>query len=129
MAALARTSWLVAAAMITSTVVAQATSSTEARATTSMKWFWQRPFGWWQRHDRLNGGKGKDTYVLQRGRGYDIIEYFSNADQINVLGYNDNKVRSVRRNGDVYLYAGSKTCSPSSKMAMDELSGSSSPLN
>ena len=58
--------------------------------------------------DRLSGGAGKDTFVLQRGRGYDIIEYFSNADQINVLGYNDNKVRSVRRNGDVYLYAGSK---------------------
>ena len=58
--------------------------------------------------DRLNGGSGKDTFVLQRGRGYDIIEYFSNADRIDVLGYNDNNVRSVRRNGDVYLYAGSK---------------------
>ena len=58
--------------------------------------------------DILTGGKGKDTFILQRGKGYDTITYFSDADIIKVKGYNDNSMRSVNKRGDVYLYAGKK---------------------
>ena len=57
-------------------------------------------------NDRLIGGGGRDTFVLSRGRGYDIIEDFSNYDQITVKGFNDNRVRVSEKNGDALLYAG-----------------------
>ena len=58
--------------------------------------------------DRLSGGKGADKFVLQKGKGYDKITYFSTADKIVVKGYDDSKVRAVSKKGDVYLYAGKK---------------------
>ena len=58
--------------------------------------------------DRLSGGKGADTFVLQKGKGYDKITYFSKIDSFEVIGFNDSKVRAVKKSGDVYLYAGKK---------------------
>ena len=58
--------------------------------------------------DRLSGGKNADTFVLQKGKGYDKITYFSKVDSFDVIGFNDSKVRGVRKKGDVYLYAGRK---------------------
>ena len=50
------------------------------------------------------GGAGKDTFVLKKGAGYDIIEDFSNNDQINVQGFNNKRVTIRERNGDAWLY-------------------------
>ena len=55
--------------------------------------------------DTMTGGSGRDTFLLRRGTGYDIVEDFSNRDQITVHGFNDNRVRVVERNGDALLYA------------------------
>ena len=55
--------------------------------------------------DTMTGGSGRDTFVLRRGTGYDIVEDFSNRDQITVQGFNDNRVRVVERDGDALLYA------------------------
>ena len=55
--------------------------------------------------DTLNGGSGKDTYVLQRGSGFDVIEHFTNADQVTVKGFNDDRVSVVEKGGDALLYA------------------------
>ena len=59
-------------------------------------------------YDRLSGGKGADTFVLQKGKGYDKITYFSTADTITVKGFDDSNVRAVSKKGDVYLYAGKR---------------------
>ena len=58
--------------------------------------------------DRLEGGKGADKFVLQKGKGWDTITYFSKIDSFDVIGFNDSKVRAVKKSGDVYLYAGKK---------------------
>ena len=55
--------------------------------------------------DTMTGGSGKDTFVLKRGKGYDIIEDFSNRDKITVQGFNDNRVRIKIEGNDVLLYA------------------------
>ena len=59
-------------------------------------------------YDRLSGGKGADTFVLQKGKGYDKITYFSTADTMTVKGFDDSNVRAVSKKGDVYLYAGKR---------------------
>ena len=51
------------------------------------------------------GGGGSDTFVIKRGNGYDIIEDFRNRDQINVKGFNDNRVRIETDGDDALLYA------------------------
>ena len=55
--------------------------------------------------DTLNGGSGKDTYVLQRGSGFDVVEHFTNADQVTVKGFNDDRVSVVEKGGDALLNA------------------------
>ena len=55
--------------------------------------------------DIMSGGDGSDTFVIKRGNGYDIIEDFSNRDQINVQGFNDNRVRIETDGDDALLYA------------------------
>lgn len=55
--------------------------------------------------DIMRGGGGSDTFVIKRGNGHDIIEDFSNRDQINVQGFNDNRVRIEIDGDDALLYA------------------------
>ena len=55
--------------------------------------------------DIMSGGGGSDTFVIKRGNGHDIIEVFSNRDQINVQGFNDNRVRIETDGDDALLYA------------------------
>ena len=54
----------------------------------------------------MTGGSGSDIFLIQRGSGYDIIEDFSNKDQINVQGFKNSRVIQRERNGDAFLYAG-----------------------
>ena len=56
--------------------------------------------------DRLRGGGGRDTFRIQRGAGYDIIQDFSNGQDRIQLGSGRSGLRMTNRGDDVLIYQG-----------------------
>ena len=57
--------------------------------------------------DRLKGGLGRDTFRIQKGAGYDIIEDFNNGQDRLLLGSGKSRLRIKANSGDALIYQGS----------------------
>ena len=57
--------------------------------------------------DRLKGGLGRDTFRIQKGAGYDIIEDFRNGQDRLLLGSGKSRLRIKANSGDALIYQGS----------------------
>ena len=57
--------------------------------------------------DRVWGQGGRDTFRVQRGRGYTIVEDFRNGNDKIHLGSGTSGLRMSNRDGDAFIYQGS----------------------